>query len=589
MATTPLSDAIVSIAANNIGIGNTITDVSGNYSYEWLVTEDQYNNTASILSEASKAGYITGGNKIEPLPSFSSAVENGISLNIILEKDSGNAQFYLDRYSLYFSYGGSTVNINVTCPDNTWTVEESTSWITTQKVNQTTLSITAAAQPTSATTKRTAMITVLWNNTRLVINCEQDASQVIRSNVVFKGKISDLDTGSGVSGISVLLNGNMWPSGGLRGTTDSSGNYSITANLSDSEYSSLTASINVSATTEYSSNSKSVQKPTFSEAVSNGITTDMSLQKTATNTFYVEPTSHSFNGYGGVKSFIIYKAATDNISVTSGIEQAWANSSSTYYDIDSSLSYQLVPIDSTTVRLDITLTELSISTEQSGFTPSKTLSWTIQSGRANNLTASITISQTSNVYYKLSVTPTSINYPSAFSNDSQSLKTITVNNVGTRTWTATSNASWVSTEAFTTSPASFKLRCLPNSTTSARSTQVIVKTTSGINESVIINITQEAGGTGGGTTLTISPTTMTWRNTESGSSSAKICTVTTNATSWDYSASSDISLHFNISKSGNSLQVYPKNENTTSSAINGSITITTGLLNKTLSLTHSNR
>lgn len=606
MATIPISDAIVSVLANNISIGNAISDFNGKYSYTWSVTEDEYNSITDVAAQASKPGYLSGANRVTPLPSLTSAIENGISINVVLEKESQNPQFFLNKYSVYFNSSGGNSPIIVTCPDNTWVVEESSSWITATKIDASNLNIVATAQPVSATTKRITTVTVRWGETRLVINCEQNASTAVTSDITFKGRITDIDTGAGVAGITVNVNGNIWVFSGPDTQTDSSGYYSMTEKITEEDWNRFVGSIYTTENATYSGNTKQIVNPTYTQAVQNGVTTNLTVQNISGSTFSITPTDHSFSGSGGTKSFIITKLPTDNVTLAPGIEAAWAAkfSEPTGQDKNSVLSYQLVDVDATTIRLDITLTQWAVGVDYiiplpgqlppTIEIPPKRFSWTVNSGRADGLSVSFSIAQVASQFAKLQTDPRVVQFKAKSDGTTEGdLKEyVNVMGIGDRSWTASTSSSFLSLSDFSDPDSSFAsatgrfaITCQPNTSLRVRSDQVAVRTTSGIIESVVVNVTQEPAELiiDPGSGITASPSSLTWLNSEFGSQNAKTTTVSPN-TNWYHQLIGDTDFNFSVSRTSNGLSIYPLYRMTTGRT--GSIRVYSGENEAFINLTY---
>lgn len=335
--TGPSEGAVVTIGTENGVLVTTITNADGDYEYIWRVTQMEYEANTLLYIEASKPGYINGGNEIQ-LPPFQTAVDNEIELDATIQKTYTLDDFYLSQY--VWNTGGSPalIEVTVTAPDTSWTLSENSPWIQSNKTGPYQFQVVTTSNITGST--RTAPIHVYWNNLVRVLNVSQSSSSEQTQNVTFRGTVRDGNTGNPIAGAVVYIynNGNLINTA----TTDNNGAYSRTNGFLASTWSSVNITYAASAI-NYLSITDAVTRPTFANAVANGITKNLTMYSNIEDDdYYIDPNDKNVTiaASGGSYDIRVHKPAPSLVNVS----LAGAPTGTTYQVLNSSTTMATIRI-----------------------------------------------------------------------------------------------------------------------------------------------------------------------------------------------------------------------------------------------------
>jgi hypothetical protein len=196
----------------------------------------------------------------------------------------------------------SAKKITITCPDNTWTVVAGVkSWVTAVKTSSTQASITLSQNTDS--TDRVMNVSFLWTDstgkqitrtlgiTQSAHEEEVDPGGQTPHDIEFSGVISD--GGAPVSGVLVKIPTSASSQIG-EATTDSEGRYSVVwSGVTEEDYNTeIYTSITIKTSKAgYTDGAVVVQKPTYSSAITNGVTINatISAMQGELSEFYASP------------------------------------------------------------------------------------------------------------------------------------------------------------------------------------------------------------------------------------------------------------------------------------------------------------
>ncbi len=254
---------------------------------------------------------------------------------------------------------------------------------------------------------------------------------------------------------------------------------------------------------------------------------DITIEQSAKeiNNFSVSPTSLSFQAN---------ETGDKTIAITTNAES---------WDAISDASW--ITLTKQTGTLKVTIGTKNTQTTE------RTANIKITAGNAPDITVKVTQGAATT----LSANATSLSYEATETGE----KSVAIS-TNASSWSATASASWIT---LSQNGNTLKVNVTSaNTGTSARSANITIN--AGDATPVIISVTQAAA-----TSLSINPTSLSYGASETGTKSV---TITTNASSWDATASAS---WITLSKSGNTLSVRAST-NTATSARSATITVTAG-------------
>ncbi len=148
----PLGGTLVSVSiGSEIAEDKTMwTNSSGEASFTYSLSEAEYRRIQQITAKGSLYLYNDSLSTLDSLPTFESAVSNGINLSVHMAK--ANLLFTMDPVVVAFTATGGTKDITVVCPVENWEIymPTSISGVTVTKINSTTIRVVAAASSLDA-------------------------------------------------------------------------------------------------------------------------------------------------------------------------------------------------------------------------------------------------------------------------------------------------------------------------------------------------------------------------------------------------------------------------------------------------------
>lgn len=245
MATSPIASATVNVniqdtLGNQVSIGSVVSGADGNFSKLWQVTEADYKRFASVIASSQRSGYFEGIGSAQ-LPSFQSAINNGIQLNISMQ-NFANANFYINPTSIVATHDGGTFPITVTAPDDNWFIEHSDQRITYSRVGST-LNVTVPAGETSTTFSNLILVWASGGQGTKRAICEISRKSGLNpvKNILYSGYVKESD-GTPVEDAVIdlaFIYSDTTPNAYVITRTDVNGYYSYTRPCSEDEWTTL--------------------------------------------------------------------------------------------------------------------------------------------------------------------------------------------------------------------------------------------------------------------------------------------------------------------------------------------------------------